>query len=259
VYCGLSSRAGRFETPQQRDRSRTAARDFGAQVALRMTNELSAEGEILFGERPYRPEPLPPIDEECLVRVRDCVNCHLRYAVFGQHRYCPACGPLPAQVVALDALDVASDRLDDLTHRTGVDAKALREKGVFDQTRADILSALPNVVEKLAKATDGRPIPTNDRNVFQNLERAADRLVDAGFADLRTCVDTATWQRLEITWQRRHVLVHNDGVVDATYVAKYPTSGAKLGQRLRISDQECRQAIEDTRRLCSAIAALSTP
>ncbi|MFV2110271.1 MULTISPECIES: hypothetical protein [unclassified Micromonospora] len=259
VYCGLSSHKGWFETVQQHDRFLVAVRDFGAQVALRMTNGLSPDGEILFGGRPYRPQPLPPIDEERLVRVRNCGSCRLRYAVFGQHRYCPACGQLPAHIVAADALDAATDRLDDLTRRTGAEAKALREQGVFDQTRTDILIALVSLVETLAKAIDGRPVPRRDRNVFQRLEPMADRFVDAGFADLRQRVNEAIWQRLKVTWQQRHLLVHNDGVVDSSYLENDPTGSAKLGQRLRISDRECRQAIEDTRHLCAAIAALKTP
>lgn len=56
-----------------------------------------------------------------------------------------------------------------------------------------------------------------------------------------------------------HLLAHNDGVVDGQYVIKVPTSGVKIGQRLIVGDQECRQAIEDARDLCSAIVALLTP
>jgi hypothetical protein len=33
------------------------------------------------------PQPLPGIDEERLIRVRQCAGCALRYAVFGEHRY----------------------------------------------------------------------------------------------------------------------------------------------------------------------------
>ena len=31
-------------------------------------------------------------------------SCALRYAVYGERRYCPVCGALPANVVTLDAL-----------------------------------------------------------------------------------------------------------------------------------------------------------
>lgn len=67
-------------------------------VSVRMT----------YRPKPFFPAPLPGINEENLVRIRQCAGCRVRYAVFGEHRFCPACGPLPPEVVALDALGATS-------------------------------------------------------------------------------------------------------------------------------------------------------
>jgi len=37
---------------------------------------------------PYFPRPLPGVSEEELMRVRMCAACAVRYAVFGEHRFC---------------------------------------------------------------------------------------------------------------------------------------------------------------------------
>jgi hypothetical protein len=67
---------------------------------------------ITYRSKPFYPAPLPEIDEERLVRERACESCGLRYAVFGEHRFCPVCGLLPPLTIALDALEAESVRLD---------------------------------------------------------------------------------------------------------------------------------------------------
>ena len=96
-------------------------------------------------------------------------------------------------------------------------------------------------------------------NVFQRLDDTADLFVAAGFRDLRTDVAAAAWQRLGELWAARHVFTHNDGIVDAKYLLRVPTGPVPLGQRLTTTDVQVRAAIDDTRTLCTAIAALTTP
>jgi len=57
----------------------------------------------------------------------------LRYAVFGEHRYCPVCGLLPPSVIALDGLAAETARLDALAHLPADIAPRLREQGVFNR------------------------------------------------------------------------------------------------------------------------------
>lgn len=72
-------------------------------------------------------------------------------------------------------------------------------------------------------------------------------------------IDTARWQRLLEFWATRHAFTNNDGLVDAKFLTKVPASTARIGQRLTITEQTCRQAITDTEALCRAIAAPVMP
>jgi hypothetical protein len=47
-----------------------------------------------------------------------------------------------------------------------------------------------------------------------------------------------------------------DGFVDQRYLNEVPSSPLEVGQRLTMSEAFCREAIEDTRRLCQELAAL---
>jgi len=274
VYCGHHDGHSEFITDQQLARAKRAVGDWAVQSIgrslgdsfSRMSTPAPRSGfgiHISYRSRPFYPQPLPGIDEERLIRIRACAGCAVRYAVFGEHRYCPVCGPLPANVVASDALGAETARLDGLA-QLATDAMAtLREQGVFTRIYVDTLENLVGVVETLAKAVFNAALPDaalkikGKGNAFQRLNDTADLFTAAGYSDLRTMLDASTWQRLKEVWATRHLFTHNDGVVDDKYLTKVPASTARRGQRLTITEQSCRQAIADTQALCLAITALT--
>jgi len=281
VYCGHHAEHGEFTTEQQHARLTRAVDDLGVQIIGRTLDKTfgglarrsrfrspprSGFGisiEMKYRSTPFYPQPLPGIDEEKLIRVRQCAGCALRYAVFGEHRYCPVCGPLPADVVALDALAAETARLDCLAHLPGTTTATLREQGVFTRIWVDTVENLVGLIETMASAvfhaavTDAAERVKGTGNVFQRLDDTADLFVAAGFPDLRTVLDQPTWQRLQQTWAIRHLFTHRDGVVDGRYLATVPGSTAQIGQRLTITEQMCRQAINDTEQLCRSVASLT--
>jgi len=279
VYCGHHDDHSEFMTTQQRDRVLRAVGDLGAQMVGQALDDAfgglsrksrsrprSRSGfgiEISYRSTPFYPQPLPGIDEEKLIRVRQCAGCALRYAVFGEHRFCPVCGKLPPDVVALDALAAETTRLDALAQLPAAAAATLREQGGFTRLWVDTLENLVGLVETLASALfhaaviDAAQQVKGKGNVFQRLDDTAELFVAAGYADLRTELDAPTWQRLQQVWATRHLFTHNDGVVDAKYLAKAPSATVRIGQRLTITEALCRQAIADTDALCRAMTDLT--
>ncbi|MBD9729888.1 hypothetical protein [Streptomyces caniscabiei] len=47
-------------------------------------------------------------------------------------------------------------------------------------------------------------------------------------------------------------------MIDEKYLRKVPSSPAQAGQRLVITEADCRQAVEDATTLCRALATLMT-
>jgi hypothetical protein len=88
---------------------------------------------------------------------------------------------------------------------------------------------------------------------FQRLDPMAELIVGTGFSDLRTTLGPPTWQRLLETWAARHVFTHNDGIVDAKYLTRVPSSSARIGQRIVLTDDVCRRALDDAKALCEAL------
>ncbi|MFF5016677.1 hypothetical protein [Streptomyces sp. NPDC001165] len=268
VYCGHHAEHSEFMTEQQRDRIMRAAGDFAMQMVSQELDKMfgglarsSRGGSISFSYRsqPFYPRPLPGIDEEQLVRVRTCAGCQNNYAVFGEHRYCPVCGQLPAASVAFDALQADAARLDAL-EALPTDAKApLREQGVFTRNWVDTVENVVGVVEALASSLFRAAVPNaagllnGKGSIFQRLDHMADLIITAGFPDLRTTLGSQTWQRLLETWAARHVFTHNDGIVDEKYLIKVPGSSAQIGQRLVLTETVCRNALDDAKALCETL------
>ena len=274
VYCGHHAEHSDFTTAQQLERAERAVSDWAmqsiGQVLDRSFRGLSTPRprsrfgiQISYRSTPFYPQPLPGIDEEKLIRIRHCAGCSLRYAVFGEHRFCPVCGALPVDVVALDAIAAETARLDGLAQLPADVAAGLREQGVFNRIWVDTLENLVGAVESLADAVfhtavaDAANRVKGKGNIFQRLDATADLFIDAGYPDLRQVLDQATWRRLLQAWAMRHAFTHNDGVVDDKYLTAVPTSSSRRGQRLTVTEAQTRQAIADVYRLCAAIVALT--
>jgi hypothetical protein len=269
VYCGHVDDHSEYMTKQQAERVMRAAGDYAEQLIGQMLDDAlggmasqSRGSMISFSYRstPFYPEPLPGIDEEKLVRERSCEACALRYAVFGEHRFCPICGLLSPLTTALDALDAESLRLKVLKGLSDDTFAALRESGVLQRTWVDTIENVVGVVEVLADAvfrsnvTNAEVILKGKGKVFQRLADLAD-LFDVHLgSDLRSALGTA-WPILLQTWAARHVFTHRDGIVDAKYLGSVPQSLLRAGQRLQIREGDAAQAIEKARDLCVAIAA----
>ena len=268
VYCGHSDDHSDYMTQQQIERATRAASDYAMQLIGRTldrsfgTMARRSRGsmvQITYRSRPFYPEPLPEIDEERLVRERHCGDCGLRYAVFGEHRFCPVCGQLPPLVAALDALAAERLRLDVLGDLEPAALAALRESGVLHRTYVDTIENIVGIVEATAERVFRAGVLGAEADlkgkgkVFQRLEDLADLFHTRLATDLRSELGS-DWPELLEAWAARHVFTHCDGIVDDKYLAAVPTTLLNVGQRLQITEDYSRRVLTATERLCRVLA-----
>lgn len=272
VYCGHNEDHSDFMTKQQLERTTRAASDYAMQMigsTLDQTFGRMARQSrrsvvrITYRSRPFYPAPLPGIDEERLVRERQCDTCGLRYAVFGEHRFCPVCGLLSPLVSALDALAAEQLRLDALSDLASETAAMLRESGVLERTYVDTIENVVGIVESIAERIFRAGVPDAEAalkgkgKVFQRLDDFADLFQAKLAIDLRSEL-SSDWPELLEAWAARHVFTHCDGIIDAKYLAAMPTSPLKVGQRLRITENYSRRVLAMAERLCRAVGRDAT-
>jgi hypothetical protein len=268
VYCGHTDDHSEFLTDQQRDRAIAAVRAYGEQLIRNMLDgafsdlERSSRGnkfvQFKYRRSPYFVEPLPQIDEERLRRAIRCPRCTINYAVFGEHRYCPSCGLLTEAEIAHDALDAETRKMEALAALPEDVLGELRDHGVLDRSYADTLKAAVGIVETHAKNAFQSRVPAAAElvkgrgNVFQRLDDTADLFKTYLGIDLRH-VDGLDWNQAHRVWAARHVLTHNDGIVDAKYKDKVPGDIPKIGQRLVIRRDDALEAINIASAISTAI------
>lgn len=254
-------------TAQQRDRILRVAHDAAMQMvsdaldksfgSMAQSTRRNRYFKVSYRSTPFYPQPLPGLDEERLVRERTCSDCGVRYAVFGEHRYCPVSGALDSPVVAQDALAAERIKLSALDGIPAEQRAILREQGVFDRIAVDTLGRVVGIVEAFASAeyrrrvSDAEVILKGRGNVFQRLDDTAD-LYTALNSDPRGSA-RINWSTLKRLWAARHAHVHADGRVDERYLRAVPESPLKLGQRVLVSGQDALAAIELAAALCDEL------
>jgi hypothetical protein len=135
---------------------------------------------VEYRSKPFYPRLLPGINEEALIRTRTCPTRQVRYAIFGDHHFCPFSGPLSAGDVATDALAAESAKLDALASIPPEAAPALREQDVFDRIYVDTLGSVVGTVETLAKDVFSARVANASRllagkgNIFQRRDHLAE-------------------------------------------------------------------------------------
>jgi hypothetical protein len=269
VYCGYNDDHSEFMSSQQKARVMSVAEDVGMQMVSqaldrsfgRLARSTRSNSFVRIEYKPRRawPRPLPGVQEEKLVRERECAACGMRYAVFGEHRFCPVCGRLPAIWAAMDSLEAEASRLDALDAILPDTRAALREQGVLDRQYVDTIENVVGVVESLAREVFVERVPNaaeltkGKGNVFQRLDDFADLFSAHLSKDLPGNLGSR-WAELQRAWAGRHVYVHNDGVVDDRYLRAMPVTPLKPGQRLPVTEGDARRAIDNARALAAEIA-----
>lgn len=270
-YCGHREDHSEFMTKQQGDRVTRVAMDaanqmvseildktFGSMARATRSNRFAT---VTYRSKPFFPEPLPGINEERLVRERTCPTCGVRYAVFGDHRFCPVSGLLDVTDIARDALAAETAKLDALNEIPEPQRSTLREQGVFDRVAVDTLGRVVGIVESLASAQFRGRVPEAENvlrgrgNVFQRLDDL-DELFSAHLGAVLSTSKDVNWRSLKQLWAARHSHVHADGLVDAKYLKAAPWTSLKLGQRILVTEHDARTSIAQATALCAALASL---
>ncbi|MHC2419658.1 hypothetical protein ACVMB2_003568 [Sinorhizobium meliloti] len=178
---------------------------------------------------------LLPVSAAAPMRLKTkCENCQCRYSYVGAAFFCPSCGENSASHTFEQTLTTirAAARVGD-TLRGTLDAdqaetiaRSLLEKGMQDTVMS---------FQRLCEQLYDRPEwPKARRNAFQNLDAGSDlwsQALGVRYDQLLTAAEMSGLMRF---FQQRHLLAHQQGIVDADYVSRSGDGAYVPGQRLII-------------------------
>lgn len=196
-----------------------------------------------------RTHTIPAKAAELMQLEIQCENCSSRYAVIGSAYFCPACGHNSVTQTFSDSLRKIKAKKESvevvrkaLIESTGKDEAELTCRSIIETCISDGVVAFQKYCEGMYEPYGKAPF-----NAFQRLDQASElwkAAIGKGFNAWLSNEENIT---LITLYQKRHLLAHNEGIVDLKYIQKSGDTTYKEGQRIVISgrDIECLVSILD--------------
>lgn len=241
----------------------------GLQGVIKDALNLGPSGTRKFGgglvsiEMSFRPGALPYVRRPYEDEVRRdivCPHCGLDHTVFGLATWCADCGKDIFLSHVAAELDVTRRMVGDIERR-----KELLGKRVAAKDLENCLEDAVSMFEAAMKATVRRALLRRGEateqvearlkqlgNTFQNIRRTRDELAIPPLA--YAVSEAASWDLLAATFEKRHPITHNLGVIDRKYIER-TQAAEQEGREVRITPAEIEvllstvsKAIEDVYR-----------
>jgi hypothetical protein len=187
------------------------------------------------------PTPIIHYSERELEERVTCSACTLQYTIYGAFGFCPDCGVHNSLQIANANLDLVVRTLDLAKTAPADVATKLVENALedavscFDGFGREHCSALPYKIS------------------FQNIEGARDKLLKESAPDIAAGLDLARWRFVCAQFQKRHLLAHKMGIIDAEFIARTGASPSLRGRKISISEQDVRTLVDDLRQIANTL------
>lgn len=203
---------------------------------------------------------LPASALEEMEQKIQCEKCGARYAVVGSAFYCPCCGHNSAKLTFFNTIDKVKAEINNLDvvrkalEVVSKDEAARTCTSLVETSVPDLVVAFQRLCECVYPQIEGaKPLK---RNVFQRLDdgnKLWHDLVGNGYDDWITDVQYA---KLRKCFQQRHLLQHQDGIVDQDYITKSGDVSYQVGQHLIIKAEDITEYAEIVETLGKRVLAL---
>ena len=165
-----------------------------------------------------------------------CDSCGCRYSFVGAAYFCPSCGANSASHTfkqTLASIRTAAGLGETLRSTLDPDEAEVMTRTLLEKAIQDTVMSFQRLAEQLYEAQAGIPAR---RNAFQNLDAGSNLWATVVGFSFEQLLDPATLDRLRVFYQQRHLLAHQQGIVDADYITRSGDVTYAVGQRLIISE-----------------------
>lgn len=229
-------------------RSFNSRQSKGGFISINMTVKGHASQKLIM--------PLP--SQEIFEQKIKCEKCESRYSVIGSAFFCPCCGHNSVEQTFNNTINKIESSINNIS----TIRKALNEiskdqsentcKTLIEKCLLDSVVAFQRYCDIMySKHKNSRSkIPFN---AFQKLDVGGElwqALFNESYKDWLT--DTE-FKRLNILFQRRHLLQHTEGIVDEKYIAKSSDKKYKSGQRIVVKERDAIELVNYIKTLTTEI------
>lgn len=218
-------------------------------------------GGLFSMELTYKPGTLPHVRRPFEDEVRRdvvCPHCTLDQTVFGLAMWCSDCGEDIFLTHVKAELAVTRLMVEDVARREEQLGKRVAAKDL-ENCLEDAVSAFEAAVKAVVRRAliergeNHEQVETRLKkigNAFQNIERTRKQL--STLFGYEPAVADPIWERLTSSFEKRHPITHNLGVVDRKYLEKVQRA-EREGREVRITSAEVPRLLEDVSEAVSLI------
>ena len=211
-------------------------------------------GDLISMEISYKPGRLPhvrpPIEEE-LRRDITCPRCGLEHAVFGLASWCPDCGSDIFLTHVNMEFAVVRRMLGDVKRRhgrLGARVAARDVENALEDTVSIFEATLRAMTRRYMKNLETSDEDIEDvlskrvGNKYQNVQLAAEVCEHKFGVELFADFSKRDVEAFKLTFEKRHPITHNLGIIDRKYLEKV-RSGELKGRDVPVTVEEIEGAI----------------
>jgi hypothetical protein len=189
----------------------------------------------------------------------DTPDCHTETDMLGDgYGYCPRCGRTTARKLFPEFMDEMLTRLE-TTKNTVSDEK---ERGkIWEEMTVKSVTKFEALAKHLRRRVLCLPMTAKRRKQLEDLNFQRPLQADKSLVDwfdigvLEWAGNDITPKRTVLTdsafitkmLQKRHILIHSDGIVDQDYLDRSGDSGVRLDERIRVRSHEAKRFVETVR------------
>lgn len=171
-----------------------------------------------------------------------CEKCGTHYSVIGSAFFCPCCGFNSATNSFNDSLDSIQKMLDSvnemrilLANKYSEDTAETMCRGLIESSIGDMVSAFQKFACSVYEDISGNKARNND---FQIVDKGSKLFEDATSHKYSDWLTASELDLMKILFQKRHILEHNNGIVDQKYIDNSNDTNYAVGQRIVVKAKD---------------------
>ncbi len=189
-----------------------------------------------------------------------CEKCGTQFSVIGAAYFCPCCGHNSVDRTFEDSIDritkmlnaIPSMRLTLEENNSKDDAENIC-RALLERSIGDIVSAFQKFACCRYEAVAGKSARVND---FQIVGKGSQLFYSACGKKYSDWLSECELAAMHLLFQRRHILEHNGGIVDAKYLQNSGDNTYVEGQRVIVKESDARELLTIVQKLSAGLRTL---
>ena len=191
-----------------------------------------------------------------------CEKCGTHYSVIGSAYFCPCCGYNSAVNSFNDSLNSIKAMIDSLADMKSMlidkyneDTAETMCRSLLESSVGDIISAFQKFAACKYEELSGKTARVNDFQIVDKGSSLFEQETGKKYSDWLTNTEL---DYMKVMFQKRHLLEHNNGMVDQKYIDKSGDTSYNFGQRIVVKEKDAYTLLDIIRKLGNEIIKLNS-